>query len=83
MHVVIEVDVGVHEAGDDDGTARVEGAGRAIRALNVGALADAEDSITLDGQGAVPDDPARGIHGHDRATADDQIDRFQIWHARD
>jgi len=83
MHVVIEVDVGVHEAGDDDGPAGVERAGRAMRALDVGALADGDDAITRDGQGAVPDDAARGIHGDDRAAADDEVDGRRIWHAGD
>ena len=65
MHVVIEVDVGVHEAGHDDVVAGVEHATRPVRALNVGALADGHDSVAGDGQRAVANDPSRGIHGHE------------------
>src|SRR5262249_2909970 len=83
VHVVIEVDVRVDEAGDDDGTARIERAGRAIRALNVGAFADRDDAITPDGHGTVPDEPPRRIHRHDRAATDDEIDRCRIWHGGD
>ena len=80
VHVVVEVDVGVHEARRDDVVARIQDAPAAIPGAERLPLADGGDPVAGHGDGAVADDSPRRVHGDDGCPLDEQVNGYQLRH---
>jgi hypothetical protein len=80
VHLVIEVDVRIHQAGRDDVMAPVHDAPAPVAAAQGVPFVHGDDTVAVHRDGAVADDAARRVHGHDGAAFDQQVDGLQLGH---
>ena len=77
-HRVAGMGMGVNQAGQDQLARGVDLLRRVMGGQHLGLRTDGDDPAALDGDGALGDEAARGVHGQDRAAVDDEVGHQEV-----